>query len=943
MADGGELPSGLLLEWQRKLKFKRQEMTLKMKKKKLMNELAGLETEISKLLSKRTSLKESLSSVDAEIIECQRAQADPKTGSKSSGLNSSSSAAPRSRASRSSLPSASAATAPVSRTQRSATVAASVPKVDPGPLPAPPPAEEEPDNDNKEKVASSSSSSSRRSSRRKSSTIAPPKFRVDEKDRKMFSNVKNRMRQYSSKSVRAVATLEDINSQMTIVEGTVEELTGQLVNKEGFVKNKRSVLVRVKNSLALLHGKAETLLYKHIDTVMTSELDSGKADARSLRKSLVRRANNIIESVDKLFGFLNLHISNLEPEDCESESEDDGAASDFEDARDSDFEDAEEEEDVEILYTHDMDAALAKRKEEKVAGLFDKSRKKSSLSKFARVIVELYETEKTYVGCLTIVCDLFLKKFVKLGAMTNDDIRKVFGNIPQLKQLQEQFLAALKDAIGNRRETDRTFSECPIGEVFTRFTPFFTGLYKEYLDTYDSGNYRLQQLMVDPNSNLAEALSMLLKDKRATSFRELSSIQSLLITPIQRLPRYKLLLEQLIKHAPKGHSQLSKLKKALEKVRESASRVNESMTDRQNRIRIFDIQNQFSPPQLLMKPHRRFIKEGVLGKLNRRRKVQKYSFFLFSDIVVYGEKHKGSAGRPSYLEFHRKVHFRGARLHDLDHKKKYPHRFEIRGKEKSFVCIAGSRQDAVDWVDVINQLARERVARRETRQFGLQRMSEAIRRSGRDLISLGAHAASTPGRTASLTSSTSSPSSSDYTSSAERIHASNMKAARLLGIATSTPMRRPSSARGSMAFRSPSMASMSSDGSRSQSFSASFAEDEIYDALDETDQCAAVIDRKAKRVPNCQTCGVKFTIAKRVHNCQRCAKHCCADCNSYRIIVDGEGSGSFIQLKVCKLCKLENDELKRLMGLTDQWNWEPNPLGKHASIKSKASSISTIS
>ena len=30
-----DLPSGLLLEWQRKLKFKRQEMTLKMKKKKL--------------------------------------------------------------------------------------------------------------------------------------------------------------------------------------------------------------------------------------------------------------------------------------------------------------------------------------------------------------------------------------------------------------------------------------------------------------------------------------------------------------------------------------------------------------------------------------------------------------------------------------------------------------------------------------------------------------------------------------------------------------------------------------------------------------------------------------------------------------------------------------------------------------------------------------------
>ena len=110
--------------------------------------------------------------------------------------------------------------------------------------------------------------------------------------------------------------------------------------------------------------------------------------------------------------------------------------------------------------------------------------------------------------------------------------------------------------------------------------------------------------------------------------------------------------------------------------------------------------------------------------------------------------------------------------------------------------------------------------------------------------------------------------------------------------------------------------------------SSSMMEDELYDAIEETDTCAAVIDRKSK-VSHCQTCGVKFSLVKRVHYCQRCGKSCCADCNSFRIIVDGEG-GSFLTLKTCRLCKLEADELSRLLQSTSV---AANGLSKHASMK----------
>ena len=90
--------------------------------------------------------------------------------------------------------------------------------------------------------------------------------------------------------------------------------------------------------------------------------------------------------------------------------------------------------------------------------------------------METYETEKTYVKCLSVVCDLFLKKFEKIGAMTKDDIRQVFGNLPQLKQLQEQFLEALKTAIGDRKSSDRDFFGLPHRRRFQSIYALFYGI-----------------------------------------------------------------------------------------------------------------------------------------------------------------------------------------------------------------------------------------------------------------------------------------------------------------------------------------------------------------------------------------------------------------------------------------------------------------------------------
>lgn len=62
----------------------------------------------------------------------------------------------------------------------------------------------------------------------------------------------------------------------------------------------------------------------------------------------------------------------------------------------------------------------------------------------------------------------------------------------------------------------------------------------------------------------------------------MKEITDFLIMPIQRIPRYVLLLNDLCKHTKKSHLDFSDLRKALLKMKEVAGYVNEHKRDAEN-------------------------------------------------------------------------------------------------------------------------------------------------------------------------------------------------------------------------------------------------------------------------------------------------------------------------------------------------------------------------
>ena len=115
-------------------------------------------------------------------------------------------------------------------------------------------------------------------------------------------------------------------------------------------------------------------------------------------------------------------------------------------------------------------------------------------------------------------------------------------------------------------------------------------------------------------------------------------LNALLITPVQRIPRYKMLLEDVIKNTPDCHPDKKSLKEALEQIDALAWRINEQvgsgipvilnftcvgvsylkLQEHEDSLRMLDIQRSLvgNCPKIIS-PGRKLVRQGNLMKVPR--------------------------------------------------------------------------------------------------------------------------------------------------------------------------------------------------------------------------------------------------------------------------------------------------------------------------------------
>jgi len=178
-------------------------------------------------------------------------------------------------------------------------------------------------------------------------------------------------------------------------------------------------------------------------------------------------------------------------------------------------------------------------------------------------------------------------------------------------------------------------------------------------------------------------------------------IDDFLIQPIQRVPRYELLLQNLLKYTDRQEDEYDSIQFALDKVREIAGLINQRKGESDSFAQVMDVYNKVLPKlDDLVEPHRKKTREGkLLLAKEKNSKFKKRYAFLMLDILLLT---KFSKVEEKYLlRYH--VTLKTAQVKTMHIGKDAPKKFLVITPTKTLVLYFETIEERNSWfVDIGN-------------------------------------------------------------------------------------------------------------------------------------------------------------------------------------------------------------------------------------------------
>jgi len=232
------------------------------------------------------------------------------------------------------------------------------------------------------------------------------------------------------------------------------------------------------------------------------------------------------------------------------------------------------------------------------------------------IINELVETERRYVKRLTILEVEFMQVLVKLE-LNCDPLRKLFTQIQLLKKYHSVLLENLLAGKSVPYVFNKTGDFLKLTQDYIDLHPEVSGMIEKF--SYQSKKFRQS---IEKNELMHQV-----------------KLNSLLIEPVQRIPRYQLLLEDLVANTPKAHPEYEDLLKALGKILAIIQKLNETESSCQEKSMLSVYQNIRGRGSSLWAPSRKFVRKDVFWRVFNSENLDyippvKVSAFLFTDCMV---------------------------------------------------------------------------------------------------------------------------------------------------------------------------------------------------------------------------------------------------------------------------------------------------------------------
>ncbi|XP_075712042.1 FYVE, RhoGEF and PH domain-containing protein 4 isoform X2 [Rhinoderma darwinii] len=329
--------------------------------------------------------------------------------------------------------------------------------------------------------------------------------------------------------------------------------------------------------------------------------------------------------------------------------------------------------------------------------------KETNEQKLHNIANELLQTERAYVSRLELLQTFHeaLQNEAKKGSFPLDVPNKIFSNISSIHSFHSSFL--LLELEGRMNE----WSVSPrIGDILQKLAPFLK-MYAEYVKNFDNAMETVKTWM-DRSAQFKHVVGEIQREGKCGSL----TLQHHMLGPVQRIPRYEMLLKDYLRKLPEDSLDRKDAEKSLEIISTAASHSNSAIRKMESLKKLLMVYEMLGEEEDIVHPSNEFIKEGQILKLAARNtSAQERHLFLFNNMLLYCVPKFSLVGAKYSLRT--KIGLDGMKVVETQNED-YPHTFQISGKERTLELQASSEQIKVEWIKALNTAIAEFQQRNET-------------------------------------------------------------------------------------------------------------------------------------------------------------------------------------------------------------------------------------
>ncbi|XP_036269458.1 FYVE, RhoGEF and PH domain-containing protein 2 isoform X2 [Pipistrellus kuhlii] len=348
-----------------------------------------------------------------------------------------------------------------------------------------------------------------------------------------------------------------------------------------------------------------------------------------------------------------------------------------------------------------------------------------------RIVQELLETEQAYVARLHLLDQVFFQELLEEArgskAFPEDVVRLIFSNLSSIYQFHAQFfLPELQRRLDDWSATPR------IGDVIQKLAPFLK-MYSEYVKNFERAA-ELLATWTDKSPRFQEVLTRIQSSEASGSL----TLQHHMLEPVQRIPRYELLLKEYVQKLPAQAPDRADAQKALDLIFSAAQHSNAAIKEMERLQELWEVYQRLGLEDDIVDPSNALLRQGPLLKISfRRRDPTERYLFLFNNMLLCCVPRVIQVG--AQFQVRTRIDVAGMKVRELTDAE-FPHSFLVSGKQRSLQLQARSQEEMLSWMQACQAAIDQIEKRNETFKAAVQGPEGAAQRQELQAEELGLRA-----------------------------------------------------------------------------------------------------------------------------------------------------------------------------------------------------------